>query len=341
MKIIDKTPFQNDTGQIDLWGRIQGTLKYGPNWYAETMAQRPVVAQLDRLLEKGFVLIRNFTLPGSEVMVPLILVGPQGVSVLYVTHIKGFYEAKGDQWNRMEGGRSLPAPVNLLNRVVRLARATQVYLDRQRITLITIVEPVLIGADPGLHIESLRPVARVVMSDAIKQYASGLLQGRPTLSATQVYDTAERIVTPRKPDEEWQAEPFPIPASREEPPAANPWDVQVPASTGEGPSRARAIFDAAQSAPAFDPSDLGFALEDEGELDTHLSPPGIPPGPSETGPVRKLPAAQAAVEPPAAKPASRRVLGMQANQLGCLGIMLLAELCILAVAGYYIFFANP
>lgn len=336
MKIIDKTPFQNDKGQIDLWGRIQGTLKYGPNWYSEVMAQRPVVAQLDRLLEKGFVLIRNFTLPGSEVMVPLILVGPQGISVLYVTPTKGFYEARGDQWNRVDNGRSMPAPVNLLNRLVRLARATQVYLDRQRITLVTIVEPVLIGADPGLHIESLRPIARVVMSDAIKQYAGGLLQGRPTLRPEQVYDVAERIVTPRKPEEEPQPEPFPIPASRETPPASSPWDVEQAPSTAEGPSRARAIFDAAQTAPPFDPSDLSFAFEDE--LDTHLSPRGVPEGPSETGPVRQLPSVE---ETQPRRPASRPVLGMKANQLGCLGVMLLAELCILIVGGYYIFSVTP
>ena len=336
MKILDKTPFQNASGQIDLWGRIQGTLRYGPNWYAEVMAQRPVVAQLDRLLEKGFVLIRNFTLPGSEVMVPLMLVGPQGVSVLYVTHIKGRYEAKGDQWNRLDNGRSIPAPVNLLNRVVRLARATQVYFDRQKITLISIVEPILIGADPGLHIESLRPVARVVMSDAIKQFASGLLQGRPSLRPDQVYDLAERIVTPRKPEQDQQAEPFPIPPSRETPVAPNPWDVEATPSTGEGPSRARAIFDAAQSTPPFDPTDLSFALEDD--VDTHLSPRGVPPGPTETGPVRRLPDVD---ETQPSRPAGRRMLGLKANQLGCLGAMVLAELCILLVGGYYIFLANP
>ena len=74
MKIIDKTPFQQENGEIDLFGRLQGTLKYGFNWYPELGAQLTTIAQLQRLIEKGFVLIRNLTLPGTEIIVPIILV---------------------------------------------------------------------------------------------------------------------------------------------------------------------------------------------------------------------------------------------------------------------------
>jgi hypothetical protein len=288
---------------------LQGTLKYGPNWYPEMQAQKRVMAQLDRLLEKGFVLIRNFTLPDSEVIVPFILVGPQGISVIYVTHLKGVYEAKGDQWNRVDNGRSLAAPVNLLNRVVRLARATQIYLDRQKITLMSVVEPVLIAADPGLQIDSMRPVARVVMSDAIKQFAGGLVQGRPALRPEQVSDMADRILTPRK------VEAQPTPLSPFSPELAAP---QVPETA---PARARAIFDAAETAAPFDPSDLSFAFEDEAEAD-------FPPG-------------RAAETPPASPLAEdwtkRRALNMSMNQLGCLGVMILLECAILAIGAYYIF----
>ena len=84
-------------------------MKYGFNWYAELEAQKAVIAQLERILEKGFVIIRNFTLPDSEIVIPLILIGHGGISVIYVTPIKGFFEAKGDQWNTVINGRGLPA----------------------------------------------------------------------------------------------------------------------------------------------------------------------------------------------------------------------------------------
>jgi hypothetical protein len=314
MKIIDKTPFQNEQGQVDLMGRLQGTLKYGPNWYPELEAQKPVIAQLERLLEKGFVLIRNLQLPGSEVIVPLILIGTHGISVLYVTHLKGFYEARRDQWNKVDQKRSTPASVNLLNRVVRLARATQIYMERQRIPLTTSVDPVLIAADPGLNIESIRPAARVVMSDAIKQFAGSLLQNRYVLRPEQVFDIAERLLHPRDPG---PLEPLPFP-------------TPAPAYDEPGPSRARVIFDASESAAPFDPADLSFAFEEQPE--EQGSNENIPASLVETSPATPLPAE-------AGKP--KRVLGMKPYQLGCLGAIFLFECLLVLGAAYYFLNLQP
>lgn len=317
MRIIDKTPFQNEQGQVEFLSRLQGTIKYGPNWYPELEAQKKVISQLEHMLEKGFVLIRNFNLPGSEVIVPFILIGTHGLSVIYVTHTRGFYEAKGDQWNRLDNGRPIPAPVNLLNRVVRLANATSVYLKRQKITLTTPVEPVLIAADPGLQIESLRPIARVVMSDAIKQYASGLLTGRPVLRKEQVYDLAERIVTPRPVEPE--TAPLPIPGAELAGPAAS-----VPSDEPRTPpARLRAIFDAAQTAKPFDPSDLSFAFEDEPPTDLSA---GARPGLSRAS----------SAQPLTRSAAGKRFLGLQPLHLGCLGAIVLVEICILVGFAWYL-----
>ena len=135
MKVIDKTPLQNAKGEIGTFQRIQGTLEFGFNWYAELQAQKVVIAQLETVLEKGFTLIRNLTLHNSQIVVPLILIGPPGVYVIRVTALSGFYEAKGDQWNVGSGGRSVPAPINLMVQVSRLARALQVFIDRQGVSL--------------------------------------------------------------------------------------------------------------------------------------------------------------------------------------------------------------
>ena len=130
MKIIDKTPLQDANGNISLVARIQGTLKYGLNWFAELEAQKAVIAQLDRSLEKGFVLIRNFTLPNSEIVIPIILIGAGGIWVIYVTKEKGSFEAKGDQWNTVNAdGKSMPASINLIDRVSKLSIVFQKYLE--------------------------------------------------------------------------------------------------------------------------------------------------------------------------------------------------------------------
>ncbi len=279
MKIIDKTPLQNEKGEIGPLQRIQGTLEYGLSWYSEMEAQKTVVAQLDQVLEKGFTLIRNITLGKSRITEPLVLIGPPGIYVLYVTPESGLYEAKGDEWNVVKSGHSYPASSNLMSRVARLARALQVFLDRQGITLPGPVEPVLIAASPAMHVDSLRPMVRVVLSDAVRQFAGSLLQARPVLKSEMVYELADRIITPRPK----APPPEPEPAVTPEyiPPGLRDQTEE------EAPSRARAIFHAAEEAKPFDPADLDFAFDETADNETTEVPQDL----KESSPSQQLPAA--------------------------------------------------
>lgn len=293
MKIIDRTSLQDEKGGIGLMERIRGTLKYGWNWYAEMEAQKAVIAQLDRMLEKGFVLIRNFTLPNSEIVIPIILIGTGGIWVIQVTNAKGYFEARGDQWNTIVNGKPQPARVNLLAHVLRLSRAFQKYLEIQKFRLPVTVEPVLIASDPGAQIEATRPAVRVVRSDAIKQFAGMLLQAQPLMSTGMIYDLADQIIDPNLRRE---MQPAPAPAEAAEKPV----------------SRARAIFDAAERAREFDPQELGFAFKDDGA-----------PSDSESAAQQEE---QASAQPSAAR---RGLLGMSGLQIALLAVMLILECCIL------------
>ena len=310
MKVIDKTPLQNEKGEITPLQRLRGTLEHGPNWHAEMEAQQAIVAQLDRVLEKGFTLIRNVTLAPSTIVEPLVLIGPPGVFVIHVTSLTGFYEAKGDQWNVVKSGHAYPASKNMMSYVYRLSRALQVYLDRQGITLPGPVEPVLVAASPALHIDSLRPMVRVVLSDAVRQFAASLTQARPVLKPELVYDISDRIITPRA--KAAPAEPPPVVAPEYIPPGVQPPEPE------EAPSRARAIFHAAEEAKPFDPADLEFAFDEnaqpaEGEVPAALK---------ETSPSQKL------------KPARKGPF--RTRQWVLLGGMLVVECCILAGFVYFI-----
>ena len=303
MKVIDKTPLQNAKGEIGTFQRIQGTLEFGFNWYAELQAQKVVIAQLETVLEKGFTLIRNLTLHNSQIVVPLILIGPPGVYVIRVTALSGFYEAKGDQWNVGSGGRSVPAPINLMVQVSRLARALQVFIDRQGVSLPGTVEAVLIATNPAMHVESMRPVVRVVMSDGIKPFAASLMQARPVLKSEVAYDLADRIVTPRPkaaaPTLELEATPPAMP------------QAEAPA-----PSRAQAIFHARDTDQPFDANDLSFAYDENAKNE-------VPENLREPSPSQRLPPA--------------RKSSIKPRQLILLGAMLVVECCILGVFGYFIF----
>lgn len=197
MRVIDKTPFQDEQGNISLISRIQGTLKYGLNWYSELEAQKKVIAYLDRVLEKGFVLIRNFTLPDSEIVIPLILIGPGSLSVILVSPVKGQFEAKGADWNIITNGVAAPASRNLIDLVGKLKRVFQKYMQVHNINIPLEPEPVLIASDPGAQIESLRPNVRVVRSDAIKQFANTLSQASPVLRTDLISIIADLIIEPQ------------------------------------------------------------------------------------------------------------------------------------------------
>ncbi len=311
MKIIDKTPYQSEKGEMTLVQRIQGTLEHGMSWYNELEGQKAVIAQLDQVLEKGFTLIRNFTLVNSQIVEPLILVGPPGIYAILVTPLTGFYEAKGDQWNVQSGGRAQPARVNLMYRVARLARALQVYLNRQGAILPGVVEPILIASSPAMHVDMIRPIVRVVMSDAIKQFGASLVQARPMLRPEQVYDFAERIITPRPKE----AAPAPEPEAAD---TSTPGtSAQITPTTGQTPARARAIFHAAEDLKPFDPNDLSFAFDENGEAaaGTNASAAG------------------------AAPQAQQRIggRGLSPGQLILLGGMAVVECCVLAGFGFFIF----
>ena len=313
MKIIDKTPFQSEKGKIGpwTWNRLQGTLKYGPSWYPDLEAQKIIIDQLNRLFEKGFVLIRNLTLPGSEIVEPVILIGAGGIYVIHVTHLRGQYEAKGDQWNKIDNnGHSQAAPINLMSRVTRLAKVLERYLQVQGIELSSHVEPFLIAADPGMHVETMRPTVRVVQSDAIKQFAASLIQAPPVLRY-DIFDLADRIVSPRPKSES---------ATQAGAPPATPGPAPVPVPTDPA-ARAHAIFNANEQSQPLNPSELSFALQDE----SAQAAQDIPENLRKPNPAQPLP-----------RPAARR-RGMSPVQWAVLGFIVLVEFCILIGFAFLIF----
>jgi hypothetical protein len=299
MKIIDKTPLQDANGNINIVARVQGTLKYGLNWFGELEAQKTVIAQLERSLEKGFVLIRNFTLPNSEIVIPIILIGAGGIWVIYVTKEKGNFEAKGDQWNIINAdGKSLPASINFIDRISKLSIVLQKYLKIQKIEMPNPMEAVLIAADPGAQIESVRPIVRVVRSDAIKQFASSLLQARPVWRTDFIHEIADRILDPRPPEE---LKPV----------------VPVPAGQQAG-SRA-----GTEQENSFNANDLGFAFEEGGDQPTSQNL-------NESNPARFQPQSKPV-------PAKKKFFGLSDIQIIILAGMLLFGCCVVFGLGIILY----
>ncbi len=174
-------------------------MKYGFNWPSELQAQKAIITYFDRQLEKGYTLIRNMTLGKSGITVPIILLGPTGIHVIHVTYLKGRYEARGEDWNVASGDGYKPAADNLIQQTLRMARAVRAFIERQGVQVPVEIEPVLIGGDPGLHIESVKPAIRVLMIDGVKSFVANLVTAQPVLRPESVYEFTERLVNPHPP----------------------------------------------------------------------------------------------------------------------------------------------
>jgi hypothetical protein len=235
--------------------------------------------------------------------------------VIEVALLRGRYQASGESWNVEAGDQYKPAPVNIIKKTMRMARALQAYIERQGAQVPDGIEPVIIAGDPGLHIESVRPAIRVMMIDGIKSFASGLAVGRQVLSHEQVHDFTDRILNPRV-----QREPV-APVSA---PPAPQQDYQQPY---EEASRARAIFDASKDVKPFNPSDFGFAMGQEDEETSMQDIPPVPREPVTVEPVVRQP-----------KPRQKLIMGMTSAQLTVIGALALTLIGILAVFAYIALF---
>ena len=312
MKIIDKTPLVDQKGDLGFMQRIQGMLRYGFRWPAELQAQKAIVTFFDRNLEKGYTLLRNVTLGQSEIMIPLILLGPAGIFAINLTFLPGRYEAKGDSWNVESGGQFRPAPANLMRVTARMARALQIFIERQGMKLPAGVEPILIAGDPGVHIESTRPAIKVLMIDGIKSWVTGLASGAPVINALTVNEAVERILEPRTPRQEPISSPA-EPVAREQ---------EGRSEQGQPASRARAIFSASEESKPLNPSEFDFAMVDEGA--------DVLAGRASASAAER---AETSVEPRAR---GRRVFGMTPVQLAIIGALALCLICILVVGFAYV-----
>lgn len=316
MKVIDHTPFFNADGKISMVDQARATMKFGAAWLQETRAQVNVMAALDRNLDKKYTLLRNVTLQGLEISIPFILVGPTGIYAMYVTALHGMFRAKGDAWGTLAGNNFKPANPNLMTRTARMAKAVQVYLERQGYTGLGMVESAVLCADPGMHVDSVRPMVRVVQSDALERFGASIAQGRALLSMEVVTEVISRIMNPRKAKAEEEAAAAGAPAGEVPVEEADPY---VPAfALPEEPGTA--------GSSTAQPAGLDFAFHEEtAPLDE--TPFGTP----EQERVRQEQKRQAAQTAGQARPRQRKKSAFSTRQWVLLILVAVVECALLGI----------
>ncbi len=197
MNVIDCAEVQGQDGQSKSRDRIWGSLRIGRGASQDDEAQEAVIAAFNRIVSNKYFMLRNVQLPGSKTLVPLVLVGPVGIWVLNPSMLRGVFRAKGDSWEIIDDRKHTynPADDNLLANTDSMSRAVLDYLSSHGERQIP-VEPVLVFTNPGIHIETVRPIVRIVLVDALDQFISGIVQSRLLYDSDKVQKIVDLFTTP-------------------------------------------------------------------------------------------------------------------------------------------------
>jgi hypothetical protein len=200
MKLIEPTqkPTQNDTlGKVV--DQIQRFLGVGQT---DEQAEDAIVARFMRGLDNRFTLLHRLQLEGKGEIFPPILVGPAGLFVLNISPSKGFFRAKDESWWEMNKNNQQfkPSRPNLIKQSKEYAQKLVQILEAHEKSH-PAVTPVLIFANPGVHVETSNPAIRIVLMDGVDSLIDNMFNSQDVLQATEISylsDTLEIMADPDK-----------------------------------------------------------------------------------------------------------------------------------------------
>lgn len=197
MNVIDCTEVQGQDGQSKSRGKIWSSLRLVRGGSQDAAAQEMVIAAFQRMVSNKYFMLRNLQLAGSDIYVPMVLVGPAGIWVINPSMLRGVFRAKGDSWEIIDDRKHSykPADDNLLTSTESMSRAIVDFLASRGERQMQI-EPVLVFTNPGIHIETVRPIVRIVLVDALDRFITGIVQSRVLYDGEQVQKIVDLFTVP-------------------------------------------------------------------------------------------------------------------------------------------------
>jgi hypothetical protein len=182
MKTIDLSTLRDANGKIPFATLLKKTLTEGQGWQSELDAQDQVMLRLEKTLGNDFTLIREVKIPGLDTPIPMVLVGPSGIFVLYASAVKGSFRARGDAWLKLDNSGNMHAShPNLPTRTRLYSEAVRKFLTQNNLP-ITDIEPVLLFSQPEAFVENIKAPIRMVMCDGLESYGGSLRMLNPIYS---------------------------------------------------------------------------------------------------------------------------------------------------------------
>ena len=201
MKVLDYAPIPFNDGSLSLQDRMKGISNFGFTWVPRMKSQELIIRDLNRVLDFHYTLLRNIPLPDGSINIPLVLLGPNGISVLNNSITKGMFRAEGDDWEEMDNRLRdfKETKPNLITRTRDMAKVFQQFLQESGYEIQ--VDGILIFTDPGTHVNTNHPNVRVILMDAIQRFGVSLLKKPQVMTLEEIRQIVNSITEAIQPPE--------------------------------------------------------------------------------------------------------------------------------------------
>lgn len=199
MRLIE--PTQKPQKQDQLQEVLDQFKKWLPIGKSAVGSDDAILDRFIRGLDNRYIMLRNLQLEKSGQVFPPILVGPAGMAVLNIRNEQGFFRVRENSWWKMNKSshRYDPAKPNLVKQSQEYAQKLGSILDVHGKSHPE-VTPLLILANPGVHIETSNPAIRIVLVDGIDNLISTLLNSEDVIPPNAINTLADSLAVMADPE---------------------------------------------------------------------------------------------------------------------------------------------
>jgi len=193
MKVIDLAVQKQKKVDTGIASKVRKLLPSASD-KSDEKANSVAIKVLERILDNQYILLKNVSLPGVDIPIPMLLIGPPGMWVINAISAKGVYKATEDTWEMMDERfrRYRMARPNQLKRTLYMSNAVSEMLASRELNA-GHLESALFLTDPGIHVDMARPIVRIVLVDALERFAVNLLQARAVMDKAGVHQISRAI----------------------------------------------------------------------------------------------------------------------------------------------------
>jgi len=194
MRVVDFSKQSNQVSDKQLEEQMYSIWVSGSIADNDLQAEEVLASQLGKSLDNRYTLVRAIELPGMEITVPFILVGPTGVQVINASGLSGIYRARQDSWDEMsdDGQKFTPSRPNIIARTLLMAQLVEDYLANEELLVVS-TDPILYFFQPGIDVETDQPAVRIVLTDNVGNFINELVQRPEALNSSQINQVLEAL----------------------------------------------------------------------------------------------------------------------------------------------------